>query len=58
MTMNMIICIHCGEPIYLPSGLIDSGMVIHCVLCDKDTIIDLFKPNDREKLYARLAFPI
>ena len=56
--MNSIICSHCGEPVKLSDGLLDSGMVVHCPYCDKDTIIDLFKPGDRDKLYDRLVYPI
>lgn len=46
-------CQHCSEPLTVGDGeWIDSGMTLHCQACDKDTIIDLFRPEERAKLYG------
>jgi len=46
------ICSHCGEISDLLTTFIDSGMTLICPYCQGKTIIDLFQPEERKKLYS------
>lgn len=46
-------CAHCSELMAVGrDSIIDSGTVFVCLACKRETIIDLFKPEERRKLYG------
>lgn len=51
-TKIFIRCQHCGEDIQLVHRILEAGDIITCTSCSKTTVIDLFTPEDRKKLYG------
>ena len=50
---NKFLCAHCGENSVLPTEMwLDSGSTLECTYCQKETVFDLDKPEDRAKRYA------
>ena len=49
--MSRLNCQHCSESVLFDGDIIDSGMTIKCGQCGEDTIIDLFRPDERVELY-------
>jgi len=50
------LCQGCGELVPDVLGLtaqdgIDSGIIVKCPKCDQETIIDLFRPEERREMY-------
>jgi len=48
-------CAHCGEWVSLEEigvDFLDSGTTLKCPHCDRETIVDLFRPEERAKLYG------
>jgi DNA-directed RNA polymerase subunit RPC12/RpoP len=49
--MNFI-CAHCGAWVLIEADFLDSGTTLTCNECGKVTIVDLFRPEERAKLYG------
>ena len=47
-------CQHCEEEVPV-SGWLHAGDISHCQKCGGDTVIDLFRPGERTRLYAAKA---
>lgn len=48
-----LICAHCKDTFCLDDDddTLESGMTLTCTHCRKDTIVELFRPEDRKQLY-------
>ena len=46
------ICTHCGNWSFVEVDYIENGTTLHCPQCDKDTIVDLFRPDERLRRYG------
>jgi hypothetical protein len=48
MTVRLY-CQHCGELIVVePGAVLDTGSVFTCRTCRKETVIELWRPEERE----------
>lgn len=49
-------CAHCGAFAKVPAttlDMLDAGTALACPECGKETVVDLFRPEDRAELYRR-----
>ena len=37
------VCAHCGDWCHIETTFLDSGTVLHCPECDKDTVVQLVR---------------